>query len=48
MHGFLFSLKKEYGAGDHNMFEIILMSLLHIPKVSKMWLIIIAGVVFFS
>lgn len=38
-------LMKEFGAGDHNVFEVILMSLLHIPKVSKMWLIIIAGVV---
>lgn len=41
-------LMKEFGAGDHNMFELILMFLLHISKVSKMWVIIIAGVVYFS
>lgn len=39
---------KKFGAGDHNMSELILMFILHISKVSKMWLIIIAGVVYLS
>lgn len=39
---------KEFGAGDHNTFELILMFILQISKVLKMWLIIIAGVVSFS
>jgi len=39
---------KEFGVGDHNSFELILMFILQISKVSKMWLTTITGVACFS
>lgn len=39
---------KNFRAGDHNKFEWILMFILCVSRVSKIWLIIIAGVVCFS
>lgn len=48
MHRFLSSCNEEIWGWRLQMFEIILMLIFHISKVSKMWLIIIAGVVCFS
>lgn len=48
MHRFLLSCNEEVRSWTLQIFEVILMLIFQISKVSKMWLIIIAGVVCFS